>query len=286
MGIEGLTGREPVGAVLTVGHKSSKGNPEHTDRFYLVMPQEVDGVRQQHGAYKAFNEAAPERRVAIRGNLVHSKPEQCFEHGLAAQVLPGLPQHPQKRPACSGDGRRAERWDGTKMQVIDCPNEKCQFRQAQGDKPVPCKPSMRLLFRIRWADGSPLPPMLVKFTSHAWNTTANVLGFFEHIETQAENLGLRDFSLYGFPFQLTLTKKKRKAPDGSVGRAFPIVQITPEQDVIEFLLQQQQKLQTLGAERRVVALLDDEQHNPVERLRDAMTVEPGIISVPADVEAE
>jgi hypothetical protein len=280
MSIEGLQGREPIGAVLTVGHKGPKGNPEHTDRFYLVMPQEVDGVRAPHPAFKPFNEALPERRVTIKGNLVHAHMDECFEFNLRAQVLPGLQAHPNKAAACSGDGAKARRWDGKEFKDIVCPNEKCQYRVSGGDKPTPCKPWMRLLFRIRWADGSPLPPMLVKFTSGSWNTVGFMLGFFEHIDVQAKNMGLEGYSLYGFPFSLTLTKKKRRGEAG--GRAFPIVQVTPEADVVEFLLAQQAKLKELGAVRRPMALLDVEQQDYSEQAADNRMISGPVIDIPSE----
>lgn len=286
MSIEGMKGREPVGAVLTVGRKNPESKfPEHTDRFYLVLPQEVDGVRSEHPVFRAFNHAEPEKRTVIRGNLVHASKNACFGFGLKAQVLPGLPEHPQKRPHCTGDGVKAERWDpeAKAYKQIVCPHDKCQYRQPYQhngkERPSPCKPDMKLLFRIRWPDGNPLPSMLVKYVSGAWNTTRNVLGFFEYLEEQAQNLGVQSPTLYGFPFQLVLTRKKRSG-DKTSARAFPVVQITPEMDVVEFLMQQRAKLNEIGA-TPVVGLLDAEEQDPAEQHRDSRSLAGPVIDVPS-----
>lgn len=277
MSIEGLAGREPVGAVLTVGHKAPSGNPEHTDRFYLVQPQEVDGVRAPHPAFAAFNTADVARRQVIRGNLVHSTVAECFEYNLRAQNLPGIPAHPSRGPHCIGDGIKAKRWNGEKYIDIDCPNEKCQFRaEVHPGKPIPCKPSMRLMFRVRWTEGSPLPPMVVKFTSQAWNTTKNLLGMLEHIEKNAKALGIDNFSLYGFPFMLTLTKKKRSG-DAKTARSFPVVTATPELDIVTFLRQQQSDL--VGIRPQVTSLLDPSQRALEVQAEDVKTITPAVIDI-------
>lgn len=285
MSIEGLKGREPIGAVLTVGRKNPESKfPEHTDRFYLVLPQEVDGVRHEHPSFRPFNHADPEKRTVIRGNLVHSTRDGCFGYKLKAQVLPGVPEHPQKRPHCTGDGVKAERWDpeSKTFKQIACPNEKCQFRQPYmhngKERPSPCKPDMKLLFRIRWPEGNPLPSMLVKYVSGAWNTTGFVVGFFDYIEKQAASMGIKEPNLYGFPFQMVLTRKKRSG-DKSTARAFPVVQITPEMDVIDFLRQQHVRLAEIGV-TPVVSLL--EVVDPEEELADSRSLSgPVVIDVPS-----
>lgn len=277
MPIDGLVGREPVGAVLTVGHKAASGNPEHTDRFYLVVPQEVDGVRAPHPAFRAFNEAPPEARQVIRGNLVHASASELFEFNLRAQQLPNHKPHPSKGPHCIGDGVKAQRWDGEEYKTIDCPNERCQFRmEPSPGKPIPCKPWMRMLFRVRWKEGSILPPIVVKFTSQSWNTTKNVLGMIEHIDKNAKALGLSEFSLYGFPFTLTLTKKKRSG-DKATARSFPVVTITPEVDLVTFLMQQRSELAALRP--AAVSLLDDSQKSLEVQAEDTRTVNPVVIDI-------
>jgi hypothetical protein len=280
-GIGGLTGREPIGAVLTIGHKGPKGNPTDTDRLFIVQPQEEDGIRKPHPAFVGFNTADADKRKSIRGILVHSSRAECFEHHLKAQVLPGL-AHPNKRPACVGDGTHAVRWGKNGLddfRSIPCPNEKCEFRQRVGDKPVPCKPWMRFLFRPVWAQGSPLPAPLMKYTSGAWNTTSAFLGFFEYIEKQAAALGVTNYTLYGLPFVMTLAKKKRRGDEG--GRAFPILSISPEGDLQAFLWAQHERIRAFresGLARpgqAVAALTDREQHADDVVEADYRTVNPG-----------
>jgi hypothetical protein len=273
-GIAGLKPREPVGAVLTIGHKSPKGFPTDTDRFFIVLPQEENGVRAPHPSFAAFNEAAPELRRTIRGVLIHGAQADCFEQHLKAQVLNKA--HPNKRPACVGDGMNAVRWMGRGLddfQAIPCPNDKCEFRQRVGDKPTPCKPWMRFLFRPRWAEGSKLPVPMMKLTSGSWHNASAFLGFFEHIRTQARALGVENPTLYGLPFVITLAKKKRRGDEG--GRAFPILTISPDGDLQEFLILQHQRYQQLASAPRPLALTDREELSDDVVAADYRTVNPG-----------
>jgi hypothetical protein len=275
-GIAGLTGREPINAALTIGHKGPKGNPTDTDRLFIVNVQEENGVRPQHPSFREFNEADPELRKSLRGVLIHATQSECFEYHLKAQVLPGKPAHPNKRPACVGDGVSAVRWMGRGLddfQPIPCPHDKCEFRQRVGDKPVPCKPWMRFLFRPRWKETSKLPAPMFKFTSGAWNTTAAFLGFFEHVTKQAKALGVENPTLYGLPFVLTLAKKKRRGDDG--GRAFPIMSISIDGDLQEFLLIQHERFKQLASAPRPLALTDREQQDPRVVASDYASVNPG-----------
>ena len=239
-GIAGLEGREPVGAVVTIGVKDrQRGHPIEKDRFHIVNPNEENGFRQRHPAFKSFNDAAPEHRKMIRGNLVHAQKELCFEHHLKAQVLKTA--HPNRMPCCVGDGEKATRWMGgasDNFKQIECPHDKCEFRLT---KPPLCKPFMRFLFRIRWNKDS-LPTPLMKYTSGSWNTTRNFKGFFEHIENAAQNLGLNDYTLFGFPFIMTLGDKTKPSDKSR----FPVVTISPEIDVIEFFGQQREKIRQLS----------------------------------------
>jgi hypothetical protein len=307
-GIAGLHGKDPHGAVVTIGHKGPKGNPIDTDRFFIVVTQEVDGVRREHPSFASFNGAAhpsllmerlnngdpnpnynPSKhayelasRQRIRGNLVHSEVADCFEMSLKAQVLNGIPSHPAKAPACMGNGRQAQRWNGKAYVDIPCPNEACEFRQRVGDKPTPCKPWMRFSFRISWPEKSTLPAMLVKFTSGSWNNASAFKGFFDYIANQAAALGLTHYSLYGLPFEMTLTKKKRSGDAG--GRAFPIITITPTQDIVSFLAAQQVQLRELGAPpRRYISLRDPEEQRPEVIEADRRAIVPTRLSnIPTD----
>jgi len=243
-GIAGLEGRDPIGVVLSIGKKKDgTGFPIERDRFHLVQPREESGVRHPHPAYAAFNAAAPEKRCIVRGNLVHANRADCFSYNLRAQVL-DRKAHPDRRPCCEGDGKHAIRWTGPgpdDFTKVQCPNKLCPY--SQGDNP-PCKPFARLLFRLRWPEGNPLPCLLAKYTTGAWNTTANLVGFFDYIEGTARQLGMADYKLFGFPFVLTLTQQTRP----SQKTKFPVVTISPDDvDPIAFFASQVERRQALTA---------------------------------------
>lgn len=268
-GIKGVEGTVPVGAVLTVGHKGPSGAPTDTDRFFIVVPQMADGRRDLHPAFAKFNDAAPELRQSIQGNLVHATQAECFEHHLKAQVLPRL-VHPMKAPVCTGDGSRAQRWDARAQAFMEipCPNELCEFRQGQVKA---CKPWLRLLFQPRWKGGS-LPTPLMKLTSASWNNTRAFLGFFEYVQSQATQLGLPELNLYGLPFVLTLSRKTIPTQK----RAFPVLSISPDCNLQEYLLLHAQRRAQLTQAPRFVALTDRSQQAPQELLADHSTITPGL----------
>ncbi len=243
MSIKDLHPREPIGAVVSIGKKdSSRGFPTQTDRWHIVQPKEDNGVRPPHPAFNGFNNAAPEARKVIRGNIVHSTRDECMEYNLKAQILDK--SHPDKRPACIGNGVTAVRWVGPgpdEFMDIKCLNERCEYRQAASNRPPKCKPFARLLFRLSWKEGSQLPSPLVKFTTGSWNTTANLVGFFDYIDTVANQLGLTEYSLFGFPFVLTLTRQTK----ASTKSAFPVVTFSPEMDPVEFFMKQRANIAQL-----------------------------------------
>lgn len=257
--IEGLSTVEPVGAVLTIGTKSPSGYPHQTDRFFIKVRQENENrIRVDHPMFRSFNEAEPGKRQAIRGNLVHATRAEAFDHLLRAQVLGKAwrqwdKAHPQGRPVCSGDGKKATRLYGIgengaeDWREIDCPNDLCQFRQ--GDVKA-CKPFARLYFRPRWPEGVSFPTPLMKLTTTSWNSASAFVGFFDYVEDQARNLGLSTFSLYGLPFILSLHRKTKPQSKS----AFPVLAITPDCDLIDFFLRQQANVRTIGGGAAVALL--------------------------------
>lgn len=281
--IDGLEGREPVGAVLTIGKKGPKGAPVETDRFYFVSPFEADGIRQPLVEFKRFNEAPAPARQVIHGNLVHARIEEAWLHHLRAHKLPKPhPNHPGRRPACEGDGRRATRYGGPDAQgqdvwrEIDCPNQRCEFRQGS---PAACKPMGRLYFRPSWDHYRDetfhgLPTPLVKWTTSSWNTVANVIGFFGHVQAQARNLGLEQWSVYGLPFELTLGRKTQPQHE----RSFPVVGISPlEHDLIGFFLFQKQQLAAAGGRLQLAAGNTSPEETAPEVIdADARAITPGV----------
>jgi len=271
-GIKGLEGREPVGCAVTIGvKKGGSGFPIERDRWHVVNPREADGVRALHPGFNAFNSAPIDKRKVLRGNIVHATRAECFEYQLKAQVL--TKGHPDKRPCCVGDGIHAVRWvagdDPDAFSEIKCPNEKCEYRMTN---PPKCKPFSRLLFRLRWQDGVALPTPLAKYTTGAWNTTANLVGFFDHIEKVAHQLGLEEYTLFGFPFILTLQDQTK----ASTKSRFPVVHISPEEDPVSFFMRQRESIAKLQQEH-IISLPDMQE--PGEVFEDVQS-----ISVPAKVD--
>lgn len=250
-GIKGLEGREPIGACVTIGRKDkARGFPTDTDRWWITNPREESGTRHLHPGFAVFNELPTEKRKVIRGNIVHATQDECFEHHLKAQVI-SKPAHPDKRPMCTGNGVKATRWVGPgpdDFMEIKCLGPRCEYSQG---KPSPCKPFARLLFRLRWPDGNPLSTPVVKFTTGAWSTTANLVGFFDQIKKAAHQLGIKDYTLFGLPFLLTLQYQTKP----SANSRFPVVYASPEMDPVSFFMQQRANIAQLQHEE-IIALPD------------------------------
>ena len=272
MAIKDLEGREPIGACVTIGVKDkARSFPTETDRWHIVNPREESGIRHAHPGFASFNSAPPDKRRVLRGNLVHSSRDECFEYNLKAQVLPGKKAHPDKRPACTGDGVKATRWEGgaaDEFMAIKCPNERCEYRQTT---PPACKPFARFLFRLRWPDGIALPTPLVKFTTGSWNSTADLLGFFEYIDKVAKQLGLEKYSLFGLPFVITLQYQTKP----SAQSRFPVIHISPEIDPVTFFMQQREQVRQL--QQPTFEALPD----PTQQSSDLVYEDVKIISVPS-----
>lgn len=289
-GIEGLQPRLPLGAALTIGVKGPSGAPTQTDRFHFVSPHDaMEGkfrVRPLLPQFAAFNGADASKRQMIRANLIHSKREECFAYHLRAQQLGGRwPNHPQKRPACTGDGHKATRFYGETpedFREIECPNELCEFRQGTTKA---CKPFAQLLFRPRWPEGNPLPTPLTKLTTGSWYSTAALLGFFSYLDEQASQLGLKSYSLYGLPFTLQLTFKSKPQAQ----QRFPVLALSPEVDIVAFFLAQREQLDRIGGHAPLalpaVALTDPEMRT-VEVLASDAALISGPISKPANAPSE
>lgn len=297
-GIKGLTAKEPIGVVASIGRKGPSGAPMETDRFFLVAPTaEKVGqieVRPPHPAFRAFNDSTDlQARQVLRGQIVHRTAAECFEHHLTAQVLPGYPAHPGRAPHCTGDGTRAQRWVGDltqqqrgqlvqlqkdrrpleaaglplTMAPVPCPNDLCEYRQ--GEKKA-CGAWGRVLFRLRWKEGSPLPGLLCKLATKSWFSVASLLGFFEALEQQAAILG-GDLGIYGVPLLITLGRKTM----ASRGRAFPVMSISVDGDLQAFLVQRAAwHRQALGERVQPLALTDGEQQAAEELAADLDGITP------------
>lgn len=285
-GIEGLEGKEPVGAVLTIGTRGGERNqPIDRDRFYIKSPDATSGgskeeralFRPQHPAFGVFNAAAPDLRRSVRGVLVHAREEECFEWHRKAQKLPAPFKNHSKLPACTGDGRQAQRLkiiQGGEVQyeAMPCPNDLCQFAQQPNERTPPCcKPWARLLFQPVWQSDK-LPTPLMKFTTQSWHSIAALVGFFEYIREQAKLCGVDHPQLFGLPFELTLGEKT--SPEK--GTKFPVIRITPTLMIQAFLVGQVQRGEQLAQGKRYIALLDAPEQHPDVVAQDHAEVNAGI----------
>jgi hypothetical protein len=285
-GIAGLVPREPYGAVLSAGIKGPSGNPIDKDRFHVLEPaprkRGRDEVRDHHPLFHVFNAAPPERRRTVIGQLVHATRDECFAHSMLCYRVSNRPHHPAGIPFCVGNGVEARRymgWDEAKQEhrfdSISCPHERCEYRQpiqlpnSNRERPAPCTPWMRMLFRLVWApkilsDGtkvpSSLPSVEVLFKSKGWNTVKRALGLFKAIDDRAKSvLGDRDYSLCGFVFSLTLSQKTNKQQ----GSRFYVTDFAPMTDPVDFFTKQldrtQRVAEILGPERSLLAQGPDTQ---------------------------
>lgn len=255
-----MKGRDPIGAAVSIGIKSGRGFPVDKDRFFIVSPREVDGIRPQLPQFAPFHHQPAEKRRILRGVLTHATRAECFEHRLLMQAFPkGYPaprSHPRMKPVCEGDGKHAVRWmqEADDFQPIRCPNDLCEFRQTT---PPLCKPFMRVLFSLRWPDGNPLPTPLVKYTSGAWSTTANWVGFFDALDTAikwcVEEQGIWPApTYYGLPFTMSLiesTNRQKKT-------RFPTVVVSPDVTPASFFMSQRRQLMELKSNVQMPAITD------------------------------
>lgn len=250
-GIAGLTGREPIGAALTIGIKGSNGAPTEKDRFHILdaTPGSKDfqtregktyssPVRDPHPSFAVFNSAAIERRRVVPARLAHATIAEMFEYRRQAAKLPGH-EHPKKAPSCIGDGMKAIRYMGNAQDYTDivCPGDKCEFAVAgpndrNGRPTAPlCKPWMRFIARFDWAvtDGKRLPNIPFKFTSGGWNNVRSFIGFFDAFRRACEGFGVEPdrVPLFGMPVLLTLTEKTNPETKSR----FPVVSIQTNGDV-------------------------------------------------------
>jgi hypothetical protein len=225
-GIEGLEGAsQTFGTVLTIGERSNTGIPTNTHQFFIKKPVAVTKqlgkrkglVRENDPEFIQFNQSErPELRSVIRFNIVHpvhmrdgwQSMIDAFQFQLFAQQLPGHKSHPKAAPACTGDGKNAQRWDGEKYTDIKCANRLCEF---QSGTPSPCKPKARLSFQLRWQQHEAwgmLPTPTCLFSTKSWHNINKVLvPFFKDLHRQAMGLGFHDYTLYGLPCRMTLMKR-------------------------------------------------------------------------------
>lgn len=312
-GIAGLTGREPIGAALTVGIKGANGAPTEKDRFHILDAsaseaefQKRDGgtykapVRVPHPAFAVFNGAGPDRRRVVQARLAHARINDLFEYRLQCAKSARIPAHPGKAPVCQGDGRAARRWDGHQYLDIPCPGERCEFsqpgppdRSGRPSRPD-CGPWMRFLARFdfpatarKLPDGTDqvvrLPAITFKLTSGSWNTVRNFLGFFDAFRAACAGFGVdpNAVPLFGLPVLLTLSEKT----NSEAKSRFPVVgiQVAGDADIISWIEHQMQRRQDLVrlATVQPLALTDSALQRPDVINADYETVSGPALSVPS-----
>jgi len=324
-----------IGCVVGIGVKGPTGAPIMKDRFFLMSPEahsaDTSGPnklrRDPLPAFKAWNDlSARETKpgtplpptVTLRGVIVHAELGDCLRWNRAAYKAPnGIKSPPSGRPWCEGNGIRAVRIETTDAgeeieHEIPCPNEECPFAIQKLSKP-----SMSLLFMLRW-DGGPswqagFPSLLTLFASHSWHTLRNALGLLALVlgteavmpwEPEEEwkpglaaQLGVKDPSLVGFPFAMTVGEKTQPAKGNQPGRRFPVVSFSQEGDLGAWLSRQAQQrrfLVSAGAPLALPPSLQDEELQPVLDVAH-VEIEPAIdtaalsglkLSEPSAVELE
>ena len=225
-GIDGMEGAaQTFGTVITIGERSPKGIPVNTDKFFIKRPIAISKqlgsrkglVRENDPEFARFNNSdKPELRTVARFEIVHpvhlrdgwESMVDAFQFQLLAQQLPKHKSHPKAVPVCAGDGKHAQRWTGSEFREIACPNGLCEFQKGS---PPPCKPRARLAFQLRWPEHeawSVLPTPTCMFSTRSWyNINKVLLPFFKNLHKQAMALGFHEYTFYGLPCRMTLSKR-------------------------------------------------------------------------------
>ena len=278
-GIDGLEGRAPIGAMLTVGRRAGPGDKERAgtpirkDRFFFVVPRASavsgvpGGIKPLHPSFGPFNrDDLPREKVCrVRGRLVHADVGDAAAWYLRAQqaVSGKKPDGsfkteatPSGRPWCVGDGKQATRitWDAEGREterVIVCPNEACEFRL--GSKAA-CKPFASLLFVPEFPEAAGMPAVLTRWTTSSWHTARNLIGFVERLHEAARDVGMPSFPVLGMPFEMVVSEAT-SSKDG--GRRFPVVSITPTADPVTWLIQARQRAQLAGIQAPALLTVRD-----------------------------
>lgn len=262
-GIRSLNVTVPIGAAVTMGRKGQRGGVTEKGQFHFVSPYEdSDKVRPYLPAFAPYHRLEPKHRRFLRANLVYGTIAQNFTNRLRMRVFPRHEEEPRARPnmspVCEGDGEVALRWQRNEdeFREIVCPDAQCQYRQM--DPPL-CLPYSEILFRPRW-EGMSLPSPVCSLKSEtAWTSAANIAGFFKQLKDQADELLIENPTFYGFPFTIQLVEKTK--PEKR--RQWWSIVITPEADIVDFLLRQREQIRAL---QEPLKLLDEPELRDRENL--------------------
>ncbi len=252
-GVDGLKGREPIGCVVSVGRKSEKGHPTDNNRFYIMeyKPSKKIGgrpARNFHPRYAKFNDSND--NTTIWGNLIHRNENDAFHYSLLAYKSPDTKNHPDGKPFCVGDGKKAKRWieneDGElELTDIVCGNQLCKY-QSEWKGSKPCSPRSRLIFQLRWGQNSNLPCLIAMWNTKAWSSTQNIIGMFDHAreayKSLRESYGVQlEDDFMGIPFQMQLGK----ATKPSRNQSYPVVTFSIDGSLIQHTMKRLESLQQM-----------------------------------------
>lgn len=275
-GIEGLEGRAPYGAVVSMGRKAPGGRGvTQKDMFHIVSPfEDSSHVRPYLAEFQPFHDRPPERRRLLHGMLVYPRIQQSITYRLSMQSFPKGYPAPHSRhhmmPVCEGNGVTAVRWkqgDTDDMMSIRGCGALCEFRQAD---PPPCKPYAKLAFMIQWdKPGAPTP--LCKLETRGKGSTRNIKGFIEYLEGVATESGIANPNWMGLKFTIQLVQKTN--PEKR--RKWYEIVLSPESDLVEFLRWQHERMAQLRAPLPELALPDMREEDETVVYEDITKVEVG-----------
>lgn len=228
---------------VRMGLKGQSGGVVERDRFHLMMFKTpgsgMKAVSVPHPDFAEFNriftpkgdddmENDRERRRhnalrrVLRGTLIHGQFEApsrtgdgCIFTRFSANRLPNVPENPLRRPACSGDGHEATRWNGREFITLPCPGDRCEFRQEYQSRQGPttdCKRASTLVFQLRWRASDSIKPLpcaraCIETAGMYSFATAQWWGFYQVIAQQWTLLGGQGApDVFGLPIRLVLTE--------------------------------------------------------------------------------
>ncbi len=308
---------------VRMGLKATKGyGVTHKDRFHLAEYRAngsgMEARSVPHPSYAAFNALHPpelarahergesvdeqeaanlqaahnQKRRELRGTLIHGEfhaPARteggCAFTRFAAHQLPGQGANPFRRPACTGDGHVAQRWNpkSATFEEIACAGDRCEFRQEvtiQGRPVTPCARVTTLLFQLRWPATTPFPalPAMIEVKGPVSVATMQWWGFYAAICEQWKQLGGQgEPNVYGLPIRIGLVRRTfqtRKSevwvpeihpdlPDGQTLQSFLVWRAQQLAEARPLLSSEGRPLLALPGAREVVEA--DYEDVPVER---------------------
>lgn len=213
----------PDFGVFNAKYVPDKPPPRESDFAGDNRREDFEHARDEYNAaINAKRLAHNAARRVLRGTLIHAEfeaPERtgngCIFSRFAAHQLDGIPANPFRRPACTGNGVEAKRWNGTEFVTIRCPGDLCEYRQermVRGQPTTPCKRTSTLVFQLRWRATDKIAPMpcaraCIEVAGMVSVATLQWWGFYEVICQQWALLGGTGApAVFGLPIRLVLTE--------------------------------------------------------------------------------